>query len=108
MHTNSDVADTALRSEELDVGFAWSVVTRRKFFNSVGRAAVMEAPKSARYAKVGRRILKTAPIRELEEMFESSRGPYTVDKEDQLDAPWSFLYLRRRPRVTGRVSRITS
>lgn len=68
--TNSEVAETALSSEELVLVLSCEVVTRRKFVSSVGRAAHSEAPPAmtARTLRVENHILnldtKSSPLPE--------------------------------------------
>jgi alpha-L-fucosidase len=56
-HTNSEVADTALRSDEFMLGSGEAVVTSKKFVRFVGSAVHIDAPATARKPKVEKRIV---------------------------------------------------
>jgi hypothetical protein len=55
--TNSDVAETAFRSDEFAVTLGCDVVTSRKSVRFLGKAAHIEAPDTVRKPKVKKCIV---------------------------------------------------
>jgi hypothetical protein len=56
VHTNSEVAETAFRSDEFAPTSGCDVVTSRKFVRFLGSAAHIDAPAVTRIVKVEKRI----------------------------------------------------
>jgi hypothetical protein len=55
-NTNSEVAETAFRSDEFEPTSGCDVVTNRKFVRFLGSAAHSDAPATTRILKVEKRI----------------------------------------------------